>query len=134
MVLAPGKELGIDAEYVATWVETESSFKADLELEKLLGHAWRLGQFIDARERVLLEDMAIVFDGRANHESRLIRAAKRLQARDMRRREEAGERGVADDVYQAVWEAIRLVAVDISPPLHIRGWYEKSLLSCLSDR
>jgi hypothetical protein len=109
----------------------ESSFKPDLELEKMLRQAWHLGQMMDPTERVLLDELVLVYDGRANHESRLIKAAKRLQARDISRRQDKGEDFVTVDDYRPIWGAVRLVAAEISPPLHIQSWHEKSLLECL---
>lgn len=131
LVLTPGSQHGIDAEHVAAWVECESSFKADPELDKMLRHAWQLGEFVDARKRILLDEMTIVYDARAGHESRLIRSAKRVQSNDVRQRREAGEHHVAADDYRPIWGAVRLVAADISPPLQVRGWRERSLLDCL---
>lgn len=131
LTITPGKLLGIDADFVATWVEVESSFKADPELEKMLGQAWRLGQFIDPARRVLLDELVLVYDSRAGHESRLIRAAKRLQSNDIRRRQNEGEKLVSPEDYRHIWGSVRLIAADISPPLHIHDWQEKTLLDCL---
>jgi hypothetical protein len=131
LILTRGKTLGFDVDLVASWVEVESSFKPDQELEKMLGQAWQLGHFMDPGERVLLDDMILVYDIRAGHEARLIKTAKRMQARDMKRRRDAGESSVAAEDYRAIWGSVRLVAADTSPPLSIRGWHEKTLLECL---
>jgi hypothetical protein len=121
-------------DFVAAWVEVESSFKPDLQLEKVLGQAWQLGHFMDPKERVLLEELVLVYDARAGHEVRLVKTAKRMQARDMQRRREEGEQHVSPDDYGAIWGSVRLVAADISPPLQVRAWHHKSLLDCLDGR
>lgn len=131
LILTPGKTLGFAVDFVASWVEVESSFKPDQELEKMLGQAWQLGHFMDPGERVLLDDMILAYDVRAGHEARLIKTAKRMQARDMKRRREAGDSSVAAEDYRAIWGSVRLVAADTAPPLSIRGWHEKTLLECL---
>lgn len=133
LILTPGKQQGIDADFVAAWVEVESSFKPDLQLEKMLSQAWQLGHYMDAGERVLLDEMVVVYDARAGHEARLIKAAKRMQSRDIRRRQEAGESHVDADEYRPIWGSIRLVAVNISPPLQVRGWHQKTMLDCLEN-
>lgn len=131
LVLLPGAVREMVVEHVAVWVEVESSFKADLELEKLLRQAWQLGHFMDARERILLDEMAVVYDRRAGHLRRLVRMAQRIEREDIRRREAAGESGVSAEDYRPIWGSIRLVAADISPPLHVRGWQEATLLDCM---
>lgn len=133
LFLTPGKLLGVDVDFVASWLEVESSFKPDQELEKMLGQAWHLGHMMDPAERVLLDELVLVYDGRANHESRLIKAAKRLQSRDIKRRQDNGDEFVTPEDYRAVWGSVRLVAAAISPPLHIHGWQEKTLLDCLES-
>ena len=79
----------------------------------------------------LLDEMVLVYDSRANHEARLIKTAKRMQARDISRRQDKGEDFVTADDYRPMWGAVRLVAAEISPPLHIHTWQEKTLLECL---
>jgi hypothetical protein len=133
LILTPGKQQGIDADFVATWVEVESSFKPDLELEKVLRQAWQLGRYMDTGERILLDDMDVVYDVRARHEARLIKAAKRMQSADIRRRQEAGEQHVDVDDYRPIWASVRLVAASISPPLQVRGWHQKTMLDCLEN-
>jgi len=134
LILTPGRPEGIDVDFVAAWVEVESSFKPDAQLEKVLGQAWQLGHFMDPKERVLLEELVLVYDARAGHEVRLVKTARRMQSNDMGRRREAGEQHVAPDDYNAIWGSVRLVAADISPPLQVRAWRYKSLLDCLDGR
>ena len=68
------------------WVEVESSFKPESELDKIFHHVGRrLDTDMNVAETVRLGELWIVYDVSQGHEKRLVAAARRaIRARDLR--------------------------------------------------
>ena len=71
------------------WVEVESSFKPQSELDKIFQHVGRWLDFdMNLAETVRLGELWVVYDENQGHERRLLAAARRaISARDLRRPE-----------------------------------------------
>lgn len=109
---------GYDSEFtIIDWIEVESSYKSADALERVLAVAWRLGTAIDT---AIIDRLVLVYDGNAQHEKRIIRAAMQLAAAH------------SEGDNQAVFESIDLARCSITLPLRLRHIETVSLMDAVS--
>lgn len=85
LAFAPGIERGLDRNlYAADWIEVESSYKPDKELEKIFNIAWKVGTWLNTAETILLDRVVFVYDERQRHENQILASLKRYLEKNQR--------------------------------------------------
>lgn len=121
LIVVPGVERGYASQITAVdWVEVESSYKPDDELEKIFSIAWHSGTWLDLRETILLDRVVFVYDIRQKHESAILAHLRRyLKSNPL-------------DDPERVLSSIVLVRARINTPLVWEGFEEVSAWDALS--
>jgi len=120
IVLVPGKERGYDSTVLAAdWVEVESSYKPEEELERIFAVAWRVGSWLNTAETLLLDRVLFVYDARHRHENMILGSLKRYLA-------------AHPDSNPDLLSSIVLVRCSIDLPLVWRGYQELDSAHLLS--
>lgn len=115
LIVVSGRERGY-AEHITAvdWVEVESSYKPDEDLEKIFSIAWHAGTWLDLKETILLDRVVFVYDTRQKHEGAILAHLRRyLKAHPL-------------DDPERVLSSIVLVRAHISTPLVWEGFEEVS--------
>ena len=124
IAIVPGRVRGYDTSTqpnlrAADWVEVESSFKSRPDLERILALAWRVGEWLDTKETLLLDRVVFVYDAKQPHERMLLRTIKRyLQEHPLENPEH-------------ILQSIVLVRCTVDLPLVFRGYEGHSALELL---
>ena len=121
LIVIPGKERGYSEKVTAVdWVEVESSYKSDEELEKIFAIAWQTGTWLDLKETVLLDRVVFVYDIRQKHENAILSHLRRYLKEN------------PVDSSERVLSSIVLVRARITTPLVWLGFDEVTAWSALS--
>lgn len=123
LIVVPGNERGY-APSVSTvdWVEVESSYKPDADLEKIFAIAWQVGTWLDLKETILLDRVVFVYDLRQKHESAILTHLRRyLKEHPL-------------DHAERVLSSIVLVRAKIATPLVWEGYEEVTAWAALSEK
>lgn len=121
LIVVAGKERGYaDHVQAVDWVEVESSYKSDEDLERIFSIAWQTGTWLDLKETILLDRVVFVYDVRHKHETAILTHLRRyLKANPL----ENPER---------VLSSIVLVRATIATPCVWKGFEEITAWSALS--
>jgi hypothetical protein len=113
LVTVPGPDRGYAQHIVAAdWVEVESSYKPEDELDRIFSVAWQVGSWLNTAETVMLDRVLFVYDIRQRHESMILNSLKRyLREHPVHNPEE-------------ILQSIALVRCELDPPLVWRGHEE----------
>lgn len=115
LVFVPGQTRGYDNSITCVdWVEVESAYKPDEELQKIVALALKVGEYLSTKQRLLLDRVVFVYDTRQRHEAAIQTALVRSQHQ------------IASGSEQQVLESVRMVRAHVSFPLVWRGCTELS--------
>lgn len=122
LIVVPGNQRGYAANVTTVdWVEVESSYKPDADLEKIFAIAWQVGTWLDLKETILLDRVVFVYDIRQKHESAILTHLRRyLKEHPL-------------DHPERVLSSIVLVRAKIATPLVWDGFEEVTAWTALSD-
>jgi hypothetical protein len=122
LIVVPGAERGYAATVTTVdWVEVESSYKPDADLEKIFAIAWHAGTWLDLKETILLDRVVFVYDVRQKHESAILAHLRRyLKEKPL-------------DHPERILSSIVLVRAKITTPLVWEGYEEVTAWTALSD-
>lgn len=122
LIVVGGPERGYAAGVkTVDWVEVESSYKADADLEKIFGIAWQVGTWLDLRETILLDRVVFVIDIRQRHEHAILTHLRRYL-----------KEHPLDDP-ERVLSSIVFVRAKITTPLVWKGYEEVTAWTALMD-
>lgn len=121
LITVPGPARGIDSGLdAADWLEVESSYKRAADLDRTFRVAYRVGEFLNIRETVILDRVILVYNAAQRHERMLLNHVKRY----------VRENPVPN--IEAILGSIVLVSCNISLPLAFKGYNERSALEWMS--
>jgi hypothetical protein len=123
LITVPGSTRGLDASLrAADWLEVESSYKRGADLDRIFRTLYRVGQFLDLRETVVLDRVLFLYNATQRHERMLLAHIQRYLR----------EHPVANA--EAILDSLVFVSCDIGLPLVFRGYTERTALELLSER
>jgi hypothetical protein len=121
LATVPGQARGLDpALRAADWTEVESSYKRASDLDRIWGVAYRVGEYLNVCETVVLDRVIIVYDATQRHERMLLKHLGRYL------REHPASNT------EAILDSIVLVSCNIALPLVFKGYTERTALDILS--
>jgi hypothetical protein len=121
LITVPGQARGIDPAFrAADWLEVESSYKRGADLDRIWGVAYRVGEYLNVCETVVLDRVIIVYDATQRHERMLLNHVERYLR----------EHPVSNT--EAILDSIVLVSCNIALPLVFKGYTERTALDLLS--
>jgi len=121
LIVVPGTERGYAVNVkTVDWVEVESSYKPDADLEKIFAIAWQVGTWLDLKETILLDRVVFVYDIRQKHENSILAHLRRYLKENPL------------DHPERVLSSIVLVRAKIATPLVWEGFEEVTAWTALS--
>jgi len=123
IVTMPGYVRGYDTTvHAADWLEVESSFKPEEELERIFAVAWKVGGWLDHHETLLLDRVLFVYDTRQRHENAIVSSLTRYLR----------DHPVANE--ELILSSIVLIRCELSLPLVWRDHTELTALELIRSR
>jgi hypothetical protein len=121
LATVPGQARGLDPSLrAADWTEVESSYKRASDLDRIWGVAYRVGEYLNDRDTVVLDRVIIVYDATQRHERMLLNHLERY----IRAHPVSNTEGILDSIV--------LVNCNIGLPLVFKGYTERTVLDVLS--